>query len=459
MQRSALLWIGLVAAGCSVGVPPGFPSGNSFTFPLVGPLENGALVAPVTIDGHGPYLFAIDPDSLISAVDTEVVHDTHPWRGQGPRRVDETYTSRPGYYAELLNVKVGSLVIERTSGMIFAAGTFDVDGRHISGILGRDVLAESLVFGFDRDQGLATLSTVQAFTPPSDALAIRYEQTRGTSTQPRTIPQREFGRDLIPWTPRRVARAEIGGHEFMMHLDLGSSISQLDQSKWARAGLAPVAVHLRLTDEVGIARNVTAAGLASNVRVGEVTGADITFAPYIDERFPLQGVDGALGLDFFRRYTVFAKWDNHTYYLKQRGDLAATTTARLGRWGAALPACPHVGCVTVEVIAGDAGAMLHVVRDPEAAHRPLEVSLAPEGEHATAVPLVVSLPAIADQVTRPVSPGYLGAALAVVDVSPFPRTCPTRDGCVRQLGRVPAPEPPGVIDVPAALLGFATPRR
>jgi hypothetical protein len=455
MKRSAHLLIWLAAAGCSVGAPPGFPSAQGWTFPLVGPLENGALVTPVTIGGRGPYLFAIDPDALVSAVDAQIAREEHLWRGEGPRRVDETYTTRPAYYAELLDVRVGSLTIDRMDAMMVAAGAYDVDGRHIAGVLGRDVLAESLVFGFDRDQGIATLSTVQAFAPPPDALAIRYEQTRGgTSTQPRTIAYREFGRSTIPWTPRRLARAEIGGQVFTMHLDLGGVVSQLDESKWGRAGLAPAAVHLHLTDESGQARDVTRAGIASSVRVG-ATGTNLTFVPYIDQRFPIQGVDGALGLDFFRRYTVFASWDNRTYYLKPRGDFATTTTARIGRWGAALPACPHVGCVTAEVVASDAGPVLHVVRDPEAARRELEVSLSPEGAHAGTVALVVSLPAIADQVTRPISPAYLGAALAVVDVSPFPRACPAPGGCVRQLGHVPAPEAPGVIDGPAELLGLA----
>jgi aspartyl protease len=461
MKRSAhLVW--LVVAGCSIGAPPAFPSGDSWTVPLVGPLENGALVAPVMVDGHGPYLFAVDPDALVSAVDDEVVHDLQPWRGQGPRRIDETYTTRPRFYAELLRVKIGSLAIDRITAMVFSAGTYDIDGRHISGVIGRDVLAESLVFGFDRDQGLATLSTVQAFAPPAGAIAIRYEQSRGgTSTQLRAIQTREFGPGLVGWTPRRLATAQIGGQRFTMHLDLGSEVSQLDESKWARAGLVPAAVHLHLTDEAGLARDVTHAGIATSVRVGSATGTELTFAPYIDERFPFQRIDGALGLDFFRRYSVFAKWDNHTYYLRPRGDFAATTTARLGRWGAALPACPHPGCVTAEVIAGDAGPVLHVVRDPQAAHRPLEVSLALDGERATTVPLVVSLPAIADQVTRPISPSYLGATLVVADVSPFPRRCPTPDGCVRQLGRVAPSGPPGApddLDVPAGLLGLATPR-
>ena len=34
------------------------------------------------------------------------------------------------------------------------AGTFDREGRRIHGVIGRDIIADSLVFGFDRDQGV-----------------------------------------------------------------------------------------------------------------------------------------------------------------------------------------------------------------------------------------------------------------------------------------------------------------
>jgi len=59
--------------------------------------------------------------------------------------------------------------------------------------------------------------------------------------------------------------------------------------------------------------------------------------PYEEKRFGPSNVDGSLGLDFFRPYAVYADWDSHTFLLKPRGDAASTTTARLGRWGAALP--------------------------------------------------------------------------------------------------------------------------
>ena len=86
----ALVW--LLAAGCTVGAPPGFSSGERWTFPLVGPLEDGLLLTPATVHGHGPYLFAIDPDANVSEIDKQVVEDAGLRIGVGPHRIDETHT-------------------------------------------------------------------------------------------------------------------------------------------------------------------------------------------------------------------------------------------------------------------------------------------------------------------------------------------------------------------------------
>ena len=39
----------LVLAGCSVGAPSGFSGGDHWTFPLVGPLEDGLLITPAIL--------------------------------------------------------------------------------------------------------------------------------------------------------------------------------------------------------------------------------------------------------------------------------------------------------------------------------------------------------------------------------------------------------------------------
>ena len=449
--RLALL-ASTVLAACTLGAPPGFSGGDQWVFPLVGPLEDGVLLVPASVHGKGPYLFALDPDANITALGKDLVDAAQLRLGSGPRRIDETATGLTRVYAEMLELKVAGLSVDRRDVMVFPTGMYDVDGRRVSGVLGRDVLADSLVLGFDRDQGIVMLSTVKAFKVPPDAVPIKYQSVSSRSVngepprieqqydpdpsrRPReaTLPVADLG--TVTPVPRRLATAQIGGASFAMHLDLGAAVSQLPTTSWDRARLAPFAVKMKLVDEAASDRVVDKAGKASQVVLGPAKANDVTFVPFIEKRFATEGVDGALGLDFFRPYSVFAVWDSNTYYLRSRTDAAATAAARLGRWGADLPACAHPGCITAELAGSDAMAMLTVTRDPEAANKPLEVFLgvAPAAGKAAA-PLVIELPATADSVTGPVPPEYSGARLTVLDASPFPRVCPGEGGCIMVLG-------------------------
>jgi TonB family protein len=476
----ALVVGGVADVGCTVGAPRGFSSGDHWTFPLVGPLEDGLLVTPVSVRGHGPYLFAIDPDANVSAVDKQVTDEAQLRTATGPHRIDETDIGQIRFYVELLDLKVGNLTIDRRDVMLFPAGFYDTEGRHVNGILGRDALADSLVFGFDRDQGIATLSTVKAFTPPPDAVAIKYDSLSADATliasaaPPVAVSGRAGGissaltnrpgdnvpsrlgeqttaesplADVVP-VPRRLATVQIGGARLAMHLDLGAAVSQLRQTSWDAAGLAQVNVKLRLVDEAASTRTVTRAGIATDVALGAAKGSQVLFVPYVEKRFVPEGLDGALGLDFFRPYAVYANWDSSTYYLKPRGDAAATLAARVGRWGTALPACPHPGCITAALATTPGGTELTVTRDPAAASHPLEVHLGVTLATGKAfAPLVVELPASVDKITGGVPAELEGATIAVLDVSPFPRPCTGDGGCVFSLGsqiaQAAAPAAPG----------------
>lgn len=432
--------VGLLAAGCLRGAPPWFSKGERWTFPLVGPLEDGLLITPVSINGHGPYLFAFDPDANITAVDKQVVEESGLRVGSGPQRIDETDAEQVRVYAEMVDLKIANLTIDRRDAMVFAVGLYDTEGRHINGILGRDVIADSLVFGFDRDQGLAMLSTAAEFRPPATAIPIRYQAVASRSSSVTTAAPTPAGEvptmlDLPPVrpVPRRLAIAKIGGSQFAMHLDLGAAVSQLPEARWRRAQLAPAAIQLRLADEAAVWREVTTAAIGK-VAVGGASASPVTFVPYIDRRFSTEGVDGALGLDFFRGFAVHVNWDAETYYLKRR-EPGAALTARLARWGADVPRCPNPGCITAALVEGPRGLVLEVARDPEAANHALEVFLGvTPAIGKAAAPLVVELPSSIGALTAPMSAGYAGATLTVLDVSPFPRSCPGDGGCALVVG-------------------------
>ena len=75
-MRYALAGVLAVAAcGAPPAVPPTFSAGDSWTAPLVGPLENDLLLVPVFVNGKGPYVFAIDPDAVVSVITKHVYQD------------------------------------------------------------------------------------------------------------------------------------------------------------------------------------------------------------------------------------------------------------------------------------------------------------------------------------------------------------------------------------------------
>ena len=49
--------------------------------------------------------------------------------------------------------------------------------------------------------------------------------------------------------------------------------------------------------------------------------------------------------------------------------------------------------------------------------------------------LIINLPGYIDRLLYQLPAAYLDAPLAVVDASPFPRSCPAKNGCVDQLAR------------------------
>jgi hypothetical protein len=464
---AAILGAGLAAgAGCagSGSAPAGFPKGDHWAFPLVGPLEDGILLTPVMVGGHGPYLFAIDPDANLTVIDKQVADESNLITSGGPPRVDETGAEQSRAYAQLVDLRIGDLAIGNRQVMLVPSDFYNTDGRRVNGVLGRDVIGDSLVFGFDRDQGIASLSTTKAFAPPPGATAIPYrlvpvdndsiKTTAGGALATESSDRDAASRigvatrgssarlDVAP-LGRRVAAGQIGDARFALHLDLGGPVSQLRESLWGQAKLTPAPVKLRLIDEVATVRMLDRAAIAASAALGTASSSHITIVPYTDKRFTPGKLDGSLGLDFFRPYAVYANWDSATFYLKPRGDAAATAAARLGRWGAALPTCPHPGCVTASLTSTTGGIRLDVVRDPEAASRALEVYLGvTPAAGKSAAPLTIELPVGTDKLSGGVPDQYEGASVTVLDVAPFTRPCSNGGGCVFAQTAAPAPSAP-----------------
>src|SRR5579883_399515 len=144
-MRRLILAAALV--GCLNLPPQTFSAGKVWTFPLVDPLRDAKLLTAMMVDGRGPFLVVLDPETAQTTVDRDIVSDS--WG----EKVKPT--------VELSNVVLGDLTVATlTAAVADREGKLDDQGRRIFGVVGRDVLTESLAFGFDRDRGIAWLSRV-----------------------------------------------------------------------------------------------------------------------------------------------------------------------------------------------------------------------------------------------------------------------------------------------------------
>jgi hypothetical protein len=412
--------------------------------PLVGPLENGPLITAVTINTHGPYLFVIDPDAPMSVVDTSVVKSADLRTFPGPKRLDETDTQQPRIYAELLNLEIGTLIVERRDVFVVRNKVFDTAGRRVSGILGKDVFADSTAWGFDRDNGIVYMTTQKIFEPPPGATPIAYSEYPSRITNAQVVPP-----------PRRLVDATVNGQKLTLHVDLGAPASQLRETAWAEAKVGEREVKTVAVDEVGEGRLVTKASEPAQVTLAGITNDRVAFIPYADKRWPSQDLAGTLGLGFFANHDVWQSWHTKQYFVTPRQEVSAAI--RINRWDSAvLSRCKNVGCVTIRItdpLTGKTieegkplpGLVLSITREEVAGGMGIEVILdatrsatAPEapGMVATVLPrLAINMPGHVDKLLYPLPATFRGTTLTVVDASPFPRDCPTPNGCIDQLAR------------------------
>ncbi|HTJ40652.1 MAG TPA: retropepsin-like aspartic protease [Kofleriaceae bacterium] len=426
-----------VASSCTVGAPPGFSKGESWQFPLVGPLENGQLITTVWVNDKGPYLFLIDPDSPMSTIDDGVVSEVQPYaHAAADRYDDEQDTSHPMQIAEGTHLKIGNdLTVDHHDLWVVHVGTFNVGGRQVRGVIGHDIIADSMIFGFDRDKGVAYLATRKGFVAPPNAQVVDYRALTN-----------HLAITLLP-VPRHLVTAQIGGKDQTLHVDLGGVQTQLREQRWKDAGLQTIASKDQLVDEAGTLRDVDHVGIASEIKLGNLAAHGVKIVPYDDRRWEREDIDGVLGLGFFQDDAVWVDQDAKKIYVTPRSPSTdAMTKARIDRWGSTvLSNCPHTACFDVSVVPPDPNAtgpqppVVHFQRDDAAKDLNIELVLQPmraDGSPMSAPLLVVSFPQGADTMTAQLDPSYADAQVKVVDASPFVRACPTPGkGCLYSLAQ------------------------
>lgn len=406
----ALALVALLLCGaCAIGAPPGFSSGDSWSVPLVGPLENGPILVPVRINGAGPYLFMVDPDSSVSSVDTAIVSELDLYNrlgGQAPSEADNMINVRG---AEVRTISVGDLTVSNRRVRVHDVGAFMVNGRLVRGLLGRDVIADSLILAIDRDRGLMHLATQGHLDPPAGADAIGYYYERGPGLK---IPS------------RRIAKATLNRTmEVRMHLDLGAPTSMLWPKLIEQAQLPNIPLRATIVDELGQRQTVDHGSIAAMLALGYVELHAISLLPYSDKRWREVDLDGVVGLNFFSQFHVTVNWHKETFYLAPRSDdVLDDAPARLRRWGTGFDPCANPACVSIEASDG----RIEISREanaPELAYELLIDARGPSGEPLGLPPLVVSLPNGVRSVYEPDLAEYADATLTVVDASPFPAPC------------------------------------
>jgi hypothetical protein len=373
----------LLLGGCVVGAPPGFSPGEAWTFPLVDPLVKEPLITTVMVGGKGPFLFVLDPDAP-TGIDIELIPQI-PTVGNA------------GYWAPLTDVQVGTLHVDSLSFVARKQHTFDVGGRRIYGVIGREVFTNGLVFGFDRDRGIAWLATPRHAQLPANARVLEYWTRHGAP----------------------MVTGSIDGREREFHIDLGRFVNQLRTDDWD--GLAVSSGERRIVLADASWRTTDKLATARHVDLGTLEQAGVTFVPFV-ERELTQNRSATLGLDFFWRFAVAMDFDHQALHLAPRTTV--DRAARIGRWNLA---CKHVGCADLALHGKD----LEV--RPE--HTPIQLRVRATATDGTALPdLEVDLASGAGRFAVALEDRYTDATFEVIDASPFPRTCVDGTECV-----VPAP--------------------
>jgi hypothetical protein len=381
------VWFTLLLPACVIGAPPGFSPGESWTFPLVDPLAHEPLIVPVTIGGKGPFLFVVDPDAD-TGIDVGFIPQLATV-GNGPN------------YAPITDVQIGTLHVASLPFIARKAHAFDTAGRRIAGVIGKEVLTSSLVFGFDRDRGVAWLATPKHATFPDGARRFdTFERTTSAKAP----------KDRGPY-----ATGTVDGREEDFHIDLGRVTNMLRTDRWSGLAVSDEARTIVLPDS---SRHDTArVATAKQVSVGGIDRYGVAFAPFVDD-YLAEIRSATLGLDFFWQFAVALDLDSQRIYVAPR--VQVDRAARIARWSLV---CKHPGCAELALHGKD----IEVI--PE--RTPMQLVVRAAAHDGSELPtLEVDLDAGAGHFAVALDDRYTDAALDVIDASPFPRTCLDAKGCV-----------------------------
>ena len=426
-ERALAVLIATAGAVACAASPPVYYQGNahSWRIPLVGPLENAELVVPVVIDGKGPYLFAVDPDTGASRIDMGVADAVGLYRINAYTRVvGSDGHSRPFPVYEVGEVQAGDLTLRNFEALGVPPGSLRFNGRPVAGVLGNNIFTSTIVLDVDRDAGVLRLALTGHEVPP----ALAHSIDARISYRAMYVP------------------VEVDGHEVELRVHLGSRFCSL----WPRVAARLGVPFGRETERIRQPTAEIPLQFGPRAVVVELAGAapaeQVRFTSHYDSTSYETRFDGVLGLNYLARFHLLMDRDDGRLWLAPRDrDLAEGAAARIARWQHAFSGCRTPGCVDTVVTPGAEGdpprlllrrsdgvtvdGFEAVVEALDAAGRPLASPLVRVSFPRGVRDVTVSEPRFAAMVAH-------AAAYRVVDLSPYPSEC-QGPACLEPLDRFP----------------------
>jgi hypothetical protein len=347
----AIVALGAALGGCpkSSGLPPGFGQGGQWAIPILGALGDSTPLTAVTIDGKGPYLFAVDVHAP-SAVDPRLARELGlgPAPGQGEQAAPAAGAATPS--VTIPRITLGNLTV--------APARFEVrdvrathHGRPVQGSIGREILHPTLLWTLDRDRQSLYLGVRERQAPPPGAqrvavrsagaaLLVEAQVAEGTTAMLRV--SFEPGSALRPELAAKAGLQAIGKGEWMAdQVRVGTaSASEILFSAFGRVEPAPEPAQ-PAQPPPGMPEAAVAGGKrppAPRPAPGQALAAEI------------DGVDGVLGQRFWASFLVAMYLKESALWLAPRAEEPGGLTAeRLARWGGLFDGCQSPACVSLAV--------------------------------------------------------------------------------------------------------------
>jgi hypothetical protein len=362
-RRAAIAPIAVVALGAALaacpsggGLPPGFGQGTQWAIPILGALGDSTPLAVVTIDGKGPYLFAVDVNTP-SAVDPRLAREL------GLPASEPGGQSAQGAQAAGAGAATPTVTIPRITlgNLTVAPARFEVrdvrathHGRPVQGSIGREILHPTLLWTLDRDRQSLYLGVRERQAPPQGAQRVAVRSAGAALVVEAQVSEGATAMLRVSFEPGSAIRPELA----------------------EKAGLQAIGERGWMADEV---------------RVGEASASEILFSafgqvsPQPEPAQPSQpppgmpeaavaggtspaaparpaapappaapadiaGVDGVLGQRFWASFLVAMYLKENAMWLAPRAEEAGALTAeRLARWGALFDGCQTPACVSLAV--------------------------------------------------------------------------------------------------------------